>query len=90
MELTHGLSDGRATITQAAILALALALSARAEAHDLDCHEMPVSQAEKLGCCGAGDAHFADASQFYEDLDGFGTISSLARTSASSTERRKT
>jgi hypothetical protein len=32
---------------------------------------MPVPQAEKFGCCGAGDAHFAQASQFYEDEDGF-------------------
>jgi hypothetical protein len=48
-----------------------LALSASAEAHDLGCHGMPVPQAVKLGCCGAGDAHFADASQFYEDADGF-------------------
>jgi hypothetical protein len=58
-------------VAQAAILTLSLALSASAEAHDLDCHGMPVPQAEKLGCCGAGDAHFADASQFYEDQDGF-------------------
>ncbi|MBV8104646.1 MAG: hypothetical protein JO223_08490 [Hyphomicrobiales bacterium] len=72
MELTQRfVRRSEATITQAAILALALALSASAEAHDLDCRGMPVSQAEKLGCCGAGDAHFAAASQFYEDEDGF-------------------
>jgi hypothetical protein len=34
---------------------------------------MPVPQAEKLGYCGAGDAHFADASQFYE-ADGWYTV----------------
>ena len=54
----------------AAILALALALSGSAEAHDLDCHGMPISEATKLGCCGAGDAHFGEAGQFYEDQDG--------------------
>jgi hypothetical protein len=54
-----------------AILVVALALSASAEAHDLDCHGMPVPRAEKLGCCGAGDAHFGGTSQFYEDHDGF-------------------
>jgi len=54
-----------------AILAVALALSASAEAHDLDCHGMPVPDAKKLGCCGAGDAHFGGTSQFYEDHDGF-------------------
>ena len=54
-----------------AILAVALALSASAEAHDLDCHGMPVPEAKKLGCCGAGDAHFGGTSQFYEDHDGF-------------------
>jgi hypothetical protein len=41
-------------MTQTAILALTLALSASAEAHDLDCRGLPVPQAEKLGCCGAG------------------------------------
>ena len=57
-----------------AILAVALALSASAGAHDLDCHGMPVPRAEKLGCCGSGpDAHFGSTSQFYEDRDGFGT-----------------
>jgi hypothetical protein len=56
---------------RAAILALALALSASAEAHDVDCHGMAVSEAKKLGCCGAGDAHFGVAWQFYEDRDGF-------------------
>jgi hypothetical protein len=55
----------------AAILAVALAPSGSAEAHDLDCHGMPISQAEKLGCCGAGDAHFGEAWQFYESKDGF-------------------
>jgi hypothetical protein len=35
---------------------VALALSGSAEAHDRDCHGMPISEAEKLGCCGAGDA----------------------------------
>jgi hypothetical protein len=60
-----------ARIRRAAILALALALSESAKAHDLDCHGMPFPEAEKLGCCGAGDAHFGNASQFYEDIDGF-------------------
>ena len=55
----------------AAILALAGALSGSAKAHDLDCHGMPVSEAKKLGCCGAGDAHFGEAWQFYEGKDGF-------------------
>jgi hypothetical protein len=55
----------------AAILALAVALSGSAAAHDLDCHGMPVSEAKKLGCCGAGDAHFGEAWQFYEGKDGF-------------------
>jgi hypothetical protein len=50
----------------AAFLALAVALSGSAAAHDLDCHGMPVSEAKKLGCCGAGDAHFGEAWQFYE------------------------
>jgi hypothetical protein len=54
-----------------ATLALALALSGTAEAHDRDCHGMPISEAKKLGCCGAGDPHFGDARQFYEDKDGF-------------------
>jgi hypothetical protein len=54
-----------------AILAVALALSANAGAHDLDCHGIPVPRAEKLGCCGAGDGHFGSTSQFYEDHDGF-------------------
>jgi hypothetical protein len=72
MELTHAFVwRSQAAITLAAILALTLALSVSAVAHDLDCHGMPFPQAEKLGCCGAGDAHFADASQFYEDEDGF-------------------
>jgi hypothetical protein len=52
-------------------LALALVLSGSAEAHDRDCHGMPISEAKKLGCCGAGDAHFGEAWQFYEDKDGF-------------------
>ena len=56
---------------RAVILALALGLCVSAEAHDLDCHGMLVPEAEKLGCCGAGDAHFGDARQFYEDRDGF-------------------
>jgi hypothetical protein len=55
----------------AAIVALALGLSGSAEAHDLDCHGMPISEAKKLGCCGAGDAHFGEAWQFYEGKDGF-------------------
>jgi len=60
-----------ARITRAAILALVFALSGSVKAHDLNCHGMPVPEAEKLGCCGAGDAHFGNASQFYEDSDGF-------------------
>ena len=60
-----------ARITCTVILALALALSQSAKTHDLNCHGMPVPEAEKLGCCGAGDAHFGNASQFYEDVDGF-------------------
>jgi hypothetical protein len=55
----------------AAILALALGHSGSAEAHDLDCHGMPISQATKLGCCGAGDAHFGEPWQFYRDSKGF-------------------
>jgi hypothetical protein len=55
----------------AASLALALALPGTAEAHDRDCHGMPISAATKLGCCGAGDAHFGEVWQFYEDKDGF-------------------
>jgi hypothetical protein len=43
-------------MTQTAILALTQALSTSAEAHDLDCRGMPVPQAEKRGCCGAGDS----------------------------------
>jgi hypothetical protein len=54
-----------------AVCVVALALSGSAEAHDRDCHGMSVSEAKKLGCCGAGDAHFGDAWQFYEDKDGF-------------------
>jgi hypothetical protein len=42
MELTHAVRRSEATITQAAILALTLALSATAEAHDLDWRGMPV------------------------------------------------
>ena len=54
-----------------ATLALALALSGSAEGHDRDCHGMPISEAEKLGCCGGGDAHFGEPWQFYNDKDGF-------------------
>jgi hypothetical protein len=54
-----------------ASLALALPLSEGAQAHDRDCHGMPVSDAIKLGCCGAGDAHFGEAWQFYKDEVGF-------------------
>jgi hypothetical protein len=55
----------------AAILALPLVPFESAEAHDLNCYGMPISEAEKLGCCGVGDAHFGEAWQFYEDKDGF-------------------
>jgi hypothetical protein len=55
----------------ASILALVVAPSASVEAHDLDCQGMPISEAKKLGCCGAGDAHFGEAWQFYEGKDGF-------------------
>jgi hypothetical protein len=43
-------------MTQTAILALTLTRSTSAEAHDLDCRGLSVAQAEKLGCCGAGDS----------------------------------
>jgi hypothetical protein len=52
--------------------ALAAALIASpAIAHQVDCHGMPVGKAEKMGCCGAGDAHsYLDDTHFKEDDKG--------------------
>ena len=47
-----------------------LMMFGRAHAHDLDCRGMPVSEAEKQGCCGAGDAHFSNAEHVRQDERG--------------------
>jgi hypothetical protein len=47
------------------------ASAAIAQAHDIDCKGMPVSTAEKMGCCGEGDAHTsADGVDFTQDKNG--------------------
>ena len=73
-----------------ATLALASALLGSAEAHDRDCHGMPVSEAKKLGCCGAGTRISAKRGNSTRIKTGFGTILSPARTSASSAGYRTT